>query len=204
MKRFFYMIVAVIIIALGVTLLKLSSFGTDPFNCMNLGISSHLPISYGTYQMLFNVVLFIPLFILKPSILGPGAIANMFFSAYIVEGFSYMFTVLRITTDSIYENNGCRMMFLLFGIICMCFGAALYMECDLGVAAYDALGQIMEEKLSGKVKYRMIRIITDTICIMLGAITGSVVGIGTLVGAFFTGPLISAFRKIVNKKIRLQ
>ena len=61
MKRFMYMVLAIIIISLGVSFMRLSNLGTDPFNCMNLGVSSHLPISYGTYQMLFNIVLFIPL-----------------------------------------------------------------------------------------------------------------------------------------------
>lgn len=203
MKRFCYMMIAIIVIAIGVTLLKISDFGTDPFNCMNLGVSSLLPIRYGTYQLLFNIVLFIPLFVLKPSILGPGAIANMFFSAYIVELFSYIFGLFGITESGIYGHTGMRMIFLLLGIVFMCFGAALYMECDMGIAAYDALGRIIYERSAQKVPYRIIRIITDVICIVIGDVTGSVVGVGTMISAFFTGPFISMFQKIIQKEMKL-
>lgn len=203
MKRFCYMMIAIFVIAMGVTLLKISDFGTDPFNCMNLGVSGLLPIRYGTYQLLFNIVLFIPLLVLKPSILGPGAIANMFFSAYIVELFSYIFGLFGITESGIYGHTGMRMIFLLLGIVFMCFGAALYMECDMGIAAYDALGRIIYERSAQKVPYRIIRIITDVICIVIGGITGSVVGVGTMISAFFTGPFISMFQKFIQKEMKL-
>ena len=170
---------------------------------MNLGVSSLLPIRYGTYQLLFNIVLFIPLFVLKPSILGPGAIANMFFSAYIVELFSYLFGLFGITESGIYGHTGMRIIFLLLGIVFMCFGAALYMECDMGIAAYDALGKIIFERSAQKVPYRLIRIITDVICIVIGGMTGSVVGIGTMISAFFTGPFISMFQKLIQKEMKL-
>ncbi len=200
MKRFMYMVLAIIIISLGVSFMRLSNLGTDPFNCMNLGVSSHLPISYGTYQMLFNIVLFIPLVKLKPSIWGAGAIANMFLSAYCVDGFMAILRYAGITIDAIGSYFWIRVFILLLGIIFMCLGAALYIECDMGIAAYDALGQIIEEKTDGKLKYKMIRIITDCSCIMIGFLTGSVVSVGTIIGAFFTGPLISRIRYVIVEK----
>ena len=180
MKRFVYIVLAVFLIALGVTSLRFSNFGTDPFNCMNLGVSSHLPISYGTYQLLVNILIFVPLYLLKPSILGLGAIANMFFCAYVVEGFSFAFYKMGIANESLQDCFLMRIIFLIVGLWCMCFGAALYMECNMGMAAYDALGLIIEEKVSGRIKYQNIRIATDITCILIGVFTGSVVGIGTI------------------------
>ena len=74
------------------------------------------------------------------------------------------------------------------------------MECNMGMAAYDALGLIIEEKVSGRIKYQNIRIATDITCILIGVFTGSVVGIGTIISAFFTGPLISKLRKWISKR----
>ncbi|MGN0326002.1 MAG: YitT family protein [Lachnospiraceae bacterium] len=200
MKRFVYIVLAVFLIALGVTSLRFSNFGTDPFNCMNLGVSSHLPISYGTYQLLVNILIFVPLYLLKPSILGLGAIANMFFCAYVVEGFSFAFHKMGIANESLQDCFLMRIIFLIVGLCCMCFGAALYMECNMGMAAYDALGLIIEEKVSGRIKYQNIRIATDITCILIGVFTGSAVGIGTIISAFFTGPLISKLRKWISKR----
>lgn len=197
-KKFIIMIMAIVVIAFGVTGLRLSNFGTDPFNCMNIGVSSHLPISYGTYQLIVNIILFIPLVIIKPKIMGPGAIANMFFSAYIVEFFMWLFGLFGITIDSLYGNIGIRCVCLVIGILCMCMGAAMYMECQMGTAAYDALGMVIDERSRGKLNYRGIRILTDVVCVTIGILSQSVVGIGTVIGAFFTGPLISVFRKMIR------
>ena len=49
MKRVIWVILANVILGFGISLLRLSGFGTDPYTCMNLGVSSHLSISYGTY-----------------------------------------------------------------------------------------------------------------------------------------------------------
>lgn len=198
-KKFILMVIAIIILSFGIALLRFSSFGTDPFNCMNLGVSSHLPISYGTYQLLVNVILYLPLLMLKPQILGPGAIVNMFFLGYIVEFFSFVFNMLGITIDGIHGILYLRILLLIFGVIALCLGVALYMECDMGVAAYDALSQIIDERSKGKLKFKWVRVTTDIICIAIGFVSGSVVGIGTIIGAFFTGPLVSLFRNIIKK-----
>lgn len=197
---FGFMVIAIIILAFGVTLLRYSNFGTDPFNCMNIGVSTHLPISYGTYQLLVNIVLFIPLFLLKPEILGPGAIVNMFCLGYIVEAFCFIFVRLGLTIEGIADNMIMRIVFLLAGIISLCFGVALYMECNMGTAAYDALGQVIDERSKGRLKFKWVRVSTDILCIVVGYLSGSVVGIGTVVTAFFTGPVVSGFRKIINIK----
>lgn len=197
-NKFFIMSIAIVIIALGITGLRLSNFGTDPFNCMNIGVSSHLPISYGTYQLIVNIILFIPLVIIKPEIMGPGAIMNMFFLAYIVDFFMWMFKMLGITIDGLYGNILIRSGCLMAGVLCVCIGVAIYMECQMGTAAYDALGMIIEEKSKGRLKYRYVRIATDIVCVTIGILFQSVVGIGTVIGAFFTGPLISMFRKMIR------
>lgn len=197
-KRFLLMLLAIIILALGIAMLRLSSFGTDPFNCMNLGVSSHLPISYGTYQLLVNLVLFIPLVILKPSIFGAGAAVNMFLLAYVVEFFSFLSGLAGLTIESVSDNLPARIILLILGTIALCFGVALYMESNMGIAAYDALSQIIDERSHGKLPFKWVRVTTDIMCIAIGYFSGSVVGIGTLVAGFFTGPIVSFFRSRIK------
>jgi uncharacterized membrane protein YczE len=106
-------------------------------------------------------------------------------------------------------------LFFVVGFISLCFSSSLYMTADLGVSTYDAIAIVMAEKWKmGKFKY--IRIATDVVCVVLGItlfllgggkpseITASV-GIGTILTAFFMGPLIDFFNKTVaipmlNKK----
>lgn len=73
------------IISFGISFLYAADFGTDPFTCMNLGVSSHLPISLGTYQLLINIVLFAIIFVLDRRSFGIGAIINMVLLGYMIE-----------------------------------------------------------------------------------------------------------------------
>lgn len=200
--RFLLMLAANIILALGITLLRFSSFGTDPFNCMNLGVSSHIPLSYGTYQLIVNLVLFIPLYFLRPRILGAGAVVNMFLLAYIVEFLTWLPGLAGITIESLLPSIPLRIICLITGVLAICYGVALYMEADMGTAAYDALSQIIDEKSGGKLPFRWVRIFTDIICIMIGYFSGSVVGIATIITGFFTGPLVSFFRHHIKMPAR--
>jgi len=102
-----------------------------------------------------------------------------------------------------------RILFLLIGIVISCFSASLYFVADLGVSPYDAVAVIIANTWKiGKFKY--VRIITDFSCVAIGTIlyfvatkgfTGltAIVGIGTIVTAFFMGPLIDLFSEKVSK-----
>ncbi len=201
MLRIMWVTVANLILALGIGLLRLSSFGTDPFTCMNLGVSSHLPVSFAVYQMIFNVLLFIPVFILDRKSFGVGALINMLLLGYFVEFFMFLFSGLGITVESAAGNMALRIPALILGILVLCFGVALYMACDLGAAPYDRLSVIAENYSHGRIKYKWARVAQDVISASVGLATGSVVSIGTVVVALFTGPIVSFFRDTTVAKI---
>lgn len=195
--RILWMIGANMILGMGIALLRLSSFGTDPFTCMNLGVSSHLPISFAVYQMCFNVLLFIPVFILDRKSFGIGALTNMLLLGYFVEFFMFVFSMLGLTIEGLTGNLIMRIATLVLGVLVVCFGVALYMACDLGAAPYDRLPVIVETYSHGKVKYKWARVGQDVISAAIGLATGSVVGVGTVIVALFTGPIVSFFRETV-------
>jgi uncharacterized membrane protein YczE len=66
---------------------------------------------------------------------------------------------------------------------------------NLGVSTYDAVALLMAEKKIAKFQY--CRMGTDLICTATGFILGATVGIGTVVTAFFMGPIIAYFNKKV-------
>lgn len=200
-ERIVLVIVANLILALGTSLLRLSGFGTDPFACMNLGVSSHLPISYGTYQMLLNIVLFIPIFFLDRQSFGVGALVNMFALGYFVEFHMMWMSLIGLTVGSISGLLAFRIVLMVIGILVICFGVALYMGCDLGAAPYDRLGVVVERYSSGRIKYRYARIASDLVSMLVGYLSGSTVGIATVVVGFFTGPLISLCRDTIVDRI---
>ena len=48
------MLLGNLLMGIAVAILRMSRFGTDPFTCMNLGVSGFLNISFGTYEYGWN------------------------------------------------------------------------------------------------------------------------------------------------------
>ena len=94
-------------------------------------------------------------------------------------------------------------MSLAVAIVIMCFGSSFYMTASLGVSTYDAVAIVLAYKWKvGKFQY--CRIATDLICVVFGILiylTGGgkineipmIAGVGTVITAFFMGPLIEFF-----------
>ena len=103
---------------------------------------------------------------------------------------SWLFTALMPDPSPLIRIGA-----LFIAIITISFGSALYFTGDLGVSTYDAAALIMSEK--GVAKFQYCRIGTDLVCVIIGYLLGAVVGFGTLITAFFMGPIIAFFNKKV-------
>lgn len=192
------MFLGVASIGISVGMMRIANFGTDPFSCMNLGISSHLPISYGTCQLLVNLVLLIVMALSMRKAIGLGTLVNMAGCGYTADFLIWALGHFGITTESMDEHLAVRVALMLAAVVLLGFGAGLYMQCDIGIAPYDALGQIIEQAVHGKLKYKWTRIGTDLVCVAVGFFMGSVVGAATVITAFFTGPLVTFFGNIAK------
>lgn len=200
-KKVFWVIFGVFLIAFSVSLMRLSNFGTDPFTCMNLGVSGFFNFPFGTYQLIVNIVLLIPMLLFYRNGLGLGTIVNMVGVGYICDFCMLIWKKLGFTPENLSDNLMARSILLVIAITLLCIGVAFYMECDLGVAPYDALAPTIELKTNGKLKFAIMRVITDIICVIVGFVSGSVVGISTVITAFCTGPFVAFFREHLAKKI---
>ena len=188
----------VIICAVSVAIFKVAAFGVDPFQSFMSGIDKFIPISFSILYMIVNAVLL--LFSLKfdRHYIGIATFINLFLLGGVTE-FSYNILCSLLPEPAMII----RILFFLIAIVIICIGSALYMTADLGVSTYDAIALIMANKWKlGKFKF--IRIITDIVCVICGAVLflaghGKVneipafIGIGTIVTAFFMGPLIEFF-----------
>jgi uncharacterized membrane protein YczE len=91
------------------------------------------------------------------------------------------------------------MLMLGSAVILLSFGSSLYYTADLGVSVYDAISLILAKKKIKIFKYilpfKWIRVASDFVCVSAGAAFGKMPGIGTIITAFFMGPLISFFNR---------
>ncbi len=191
-KRLLMALVGVLVSGVSVGLFRRSAFGTDPFQVLINGISNHITFaSFGTVYMCINLLMLTAIFLLDRHYIGIATFINIFLLGYVVQ-FSDDFVGSLIGET---PNLITRILLLIAGVVILCFASALYFTASLGVSTYDAISLIMTDKKLGKFKY--LRIGTDIFCVLVGFLLGGVVGVGTVVTAFFMGPLIDFFNRKV-------
>ena len=205
-RRIIMSVMGVLIGAVSVAIFKMAAFGVDPFQSFMSGIDRLIPISFGTLYVIVNAVLLAFSLIFDRHYIGIATFINLFLLGYVTE-YSYKFLSWLIPEP----NFILRVIFLIIGIVIICIGSSIYITADLGVSTYDAVALIMANKWKiGKFKF--IRVCTDLCCVVLGAamflIAGgeikavpSIAGIGTIITAFFMGPLIEFFSEHIAKKM---
>ncbi len=199
-------VMGVMIGAVSVAIFKMAAFGVDPFQSFMSGIDQLIPISFGTLYVLVNAVLLAFSLIFDRHYIGIATFINLFLLGYVTE-YSYKFLSWLIPEPNLIL----RIIFLIAGIVIICIGSSIYITADLGVSTYDAVALIMANKWKiGKFKF--IRVCTDLCCVVLGVamflIAGgtikavpAIAGIGTIITAFFMGPLIEFFSEHIAKKM---
>ena len=196
----------VIIGAIAVGFFKLAAFGVDPFQSLMSGLDQLIPIPFGTLYVIVNGVLLVFSLVFNRHNIGIATFINLFLLGYITQ-----FTLETLQGWFPAPGIGLRILFLVIGILVICVGSALYMTADLGVSTYDSIAITMASKWKwGKFQY--IRVATDLVCVILGTALflmggGSwsrvpeFVGIGTIITAFFMGPLIEFFNARIARPL---
>lgn len=193
-----------LILGIGVAILRFSQMGNDPFCASTMAISGGLGMGLGTYQLVLNVVLFVFQLLWGRSYIGLGTIINLFLLGYIVQFVTWVLdsvfgAMLVLTLPQ-------QLVIMVVALVILTFGLAMYQVAELGVAPYDFVALGLAERLP--IPYFALRVGTDAICVLVILIavgTGFIgwenshLGIGTVITAFFLGPLVAYFSKIHNK-----
>lgn len=188
MKRVFMSFIGVIVSGIAVGLFRNARFGTDPFQVFVNGISNKVTfIDFGTLYMIINLLMLVIIFFLNKKHIGISTFINIFLLGYVVD-FSDKVVAGIVGAE---PSMAVRIVLMLMAVVILCFASAMYFTASLGVSTYDAVALILEERKLGKFKY--LRIGTDCVCVAIGFALGAIVGVGTLVTAFFMGPLIDFF-----------
>ena len=178
-RRILMSLFGVVICAISVGFFKHAALGVDPFQSLMAGLDALIPLDFG---ILYVIVTFI----------------NLFLLGYITQ-FTMDLLAIILPDPALWVRICC----LVGAIVVICFGSAFYMTADMGVSTYDAVAIVISRKWKwGKFQY--CRIGADLVCVIAGCavflIAGgtwreipTIAGIGTIITAFFMGPLIEFF-----------
>lgn len=195
--KLLYSLLGVLCISLAVTFFRLADLGTDPYTTFNLGLSDFFNMNFGVFIMVSSVIMLIFVFFMNRSLIGIGTLLNII----IVGNLSDVLVNFYIASFSSPENIILRILFSILGVLFLSIGPALYIEAKEGIAPYDALPIILEEKLNGKLSFRLSRVIIDILSTLIGYLFGATIGINSVITAFFLGPIIQFFRELFQKDL---
>jgi uncharacterized membrane protein YczE len=188
-------ITGVCIIGIGVGFMRYADFGIDPYMCfMNglyLSIFKNLGISFGTTFAIASSLMIVIVLFLDRSKIGLGTVAAIVLTGYVSDLSVFLCGFIAIKGIAFFIL---RIGMMVVGILLVAIGSGLYFNTHVGVSPYDGIGLIITNKLGNQNWYRWVRIATDIICVTLGFLMGNIPGVGTIIMAFFTGPLFAFFR----------
>ena len=193
-RRLAVLTVSLIVIGVCVAVFKTVGFGTDPCSTFTLGVSARTGISFGTCQLAFNLLMFLPVIRFDLSRIGIGTVANMVGIGYMAD-FTMWLMAPHIPPKGL--SMAARIALFTVSMVAFLIAAAFYMVVDLGVAPYDAIPQLIAAR-TNRLSARAIRMLWDISILSLGFLLGSTVGLTTLITGFCLGPAIA----FVSSRVR--
>lgn len=210
--RYIIVLITMFMVGLGMSIMRISCLGTEPFSCLGYSISEHFGLPLGVVLASINGILLILSFFKMKEALGFGTIVNLFLLGTAGDFWGKMIQDLVGYEVSFIgmEKLVLRLFLLCIGMCIMVFSTSFYISCEMGMGAYDALGYIVE-RVSGKIPFKWARVGIDSVCVIIAWIIAKsdgtqweIIGIGTVIMAFCIGPLLTFFiekiaRPVVNQ-----
>jgi uncharacterized membrane protein YczE len=172
--------------ALGVVLTLRADLGISPWDVLADGIRLHTPLTFGQAVIAIGAVLIAvaAMFSIRP---GPGTLANM----VLIGLFADLMLATEIGAALNEQHPVWRVVVLLTGVAIIGLGSALYIGAQLGAGPRDSLMVSVATRFGLNV--RTSRTIIEGSALLIGAILGGSVGIGTAVFAVTIGPCVHFF-----------
>jgi uncharacterized membrane protein YczE len=173
---------------LGDALLIQSQIGNAPWSVLAQGFSQRFDITLGWSTFLISclvLLLWVPLRE-RP---GLGTLSNVVVIASAIQ--------VGITVFPRTENFVIALTYCFVGIALVGFGGALYITCGLGSGPRDGLMTAIHHR-SG-IRIGRVRLAIEAFVLILGAVLGGTVGLGTLLFALFIGQSIAVSLGVVAR-----
>ncbi len=170
--------------------------GTDPFSFMNLMGSRAAGISFGTFELIFNAVIFIPYFIWGRHLIGPGTVMNMVCIGYISDLCRFLWG--KLIPREIFDVYPSRAIVFALAVLGFVIAAAVYMNADAGQSPYDGLAKVIADKLP-KIPYFILRMLYDGTAVLIGCLLGGELNPGLIAMVVLLGPAVSLVGKAFDR-----
>jgi uncharacterized protein len=171
--------------AAGIVALLESELGLSPWDVLHQGLAQHSPLSYGTANIAVGVVVLGCSWLLGARV-GVGTVANAGLIGLFIE------VLVRIpAVDGLSDEGlGARSVLLIVGIALVAVGSAFYLGGALGAGPRDSLMLVLALRSGWRIG--VVRTLLEGSVVVVGALLGGTIGVGTIAFAVLIGPLLEA------------
>ncbi len=193
MKKFAIRVAIVLLgtftMAAGITLYLQAGLGVDPFSSFVSGFSNVTGLSYGRSSQTWMVILIVIAFFLERERLGIGTVINGLLTGFFVD--------LLLSMGAFAATSSlARIVTLIAASIVMAVGIGIYISGELGEGPPEAIMIILHHRLKFSLKWT--KIVMDVVFLILGALLGGQLGVGTILGVFATGPIVDRTNSFIK------
>ena len=178
------------IFSIGVYLTIQANIGLAPWDCLSMGVSARVGMSYGIVHTIISIIIVLIDVLLKEKI-GYGTILD----ALLVG--NYVDLIDRIITLPDFNSLPISIVMVVVGLLIMGYGQVFYMDAAQGCGPRDsllvALGKRFPRTPIGVVQTGMVGI-----ALLIGWLLGGPVGIGTVISVFGLGTALQIVCKIMH------
>lgn len=192
-KKLLITLISVLFMGISLSVLNVIGYGTDPFSFMNISISQTIGLSLGNWQMILNILMFIPVILWGRKQIGIGTVLNMVLIGYTVDVCMWLWGLVGL--PELMATGWICYGLMPIALVIFIFSAATYMSAGMGTSPFDALPLMIHGKLS-KVPFKVVRFFWDLSAVAIGLVFGGNVGIVTLLMVPFLGQAV----EFVSKK----
>ena len=176
------------IFGIGDSLLIQSGLGNAPWSVLAQGLAKTFESEIGLLTFIVSAIVLLLWIPLKEKP-GFGTIANIVIIAGAIQ--------LGIDFIPTTENTFVGLIYVLVGIALVGAGSSLYITCGLGPGPRDGLMTALHHKTG--VRVGRVRLAIEGTVLILGALLGGVLGVGTALFALLIGQSIAIFLGIVAR-----
>jgi len=200
-KKIFYHVIGFVMVAFGIVGIIFSRLGASPIDAFNYFLYTLTPLSLGTVAVLLGLTVSLVCYLLERKKDMIYSVIFLFIIGILIDSWKFLFELLP---TPLIESFYFRIPLAAFSLFVVSFGVAITMTTGLPSLPFERLLQIMNKKIHS-IKWTKI-IIEGTffiLAVILGTITKQLfeqVHVFTVVLVFFTGPLISMFVDIIERK----
>ena len=151
------------------------------------GVARTAHISNGAAHIAINFTLLVLYFFIDRKYIRAGTFAALFITGPMIDAAS------RLLRGVIHEGLPfpVRVVIVLASCPLIAIGLSASINASVGVGANDSLAILLSDKLH--LQFRWMRVAVDLTFVVSGLLLGGVIGVGTVITALLTGPIVQFF-----------